>query len=145
MSQTISDHTPFTHPIASYLKLRLHQHQCFAPLRLQQGANRWKDECKGDKRHVCDSQCGEDVIRPIKLSCAQSTQVGALSKNNAFINAQTPGRLAIANVNAINPTGPVLQQTIGEATRRNSTIKAGAPLHRDRKCLQRCQQLFTPS
>ena len=72
------------------------------------------------------------------------TQVGPLPQNHPIVGAQTPSRLSISHIHAINPFGTVLQQTVGETSGGDAAIQTNALLHRNREGVQPRQQ-FLPT
>ena len=70
-------------------------------------------------------------------------EVGAFPQHNPIVGTQTPGCLAVAHIDAVNTSGTVLQQAIGETAGGDAAIEADAILHPHRKSLQAGQEFFS--
>jgi TlyA family rRNA methyltransferase/putative hemolysin len=111
-----------------------HERFCFRPVK--QATHRRQDQTQRNKRHIRHRQGGPRIclaVQPLRLEVAQ---VGPLPQDHPIVGAQTPSRLSISNIHAINPFGTVLQQTVGETSGGDAAIQTNTLLHRNRKGVQ---------
>ena len=138
----VPDHTTSTNPLPAHLKLGFHQNECLRLRSGQQASQGRKNQTQGYEGHIGDRQGRPWISLRKELVSLQMTQVRPLPQHHSRIRSQAPGRLAIADINAIDPRRSVLQQAIREPSGGDPAVQADAAVHVDRKGCQSSQQLL---
>src|SRR5215211_396417 len=115
---------PASHGHWPGLELGLDKEYCFAQRRGGR-EDAFERDRQGDEREVSHQKVG--VEREI-FAC-QVAHVGPLHNSDAWIVAQGPVELAVADVDGEHPLGPPLQEGVGKSSRRCSGIEAGTSLY----------------
>ena len=129
MHSRVSDHSSLANLPSASLELWFDEYDDL-PIRSDELPHRWKHELERDEGHVD----GGKVQRLGEL--CEVASVCPLHDHNALVPSQSPGQLAVANVDGVDARSAVLQKTVGEATCRCANVGGGCSLHRGGERLQ---------
>ncbi len=79
---------------------------------LQQFLDRWQDDFQGDEGHIDDRQ----IQWFPQILWGDIADIGPFHGHHTRVLADGPGQLTVANIDGEDLGGPLLEQTIGEAT-----------------------------
>lgn len=103
-----------------------------------EGHEGWQDRPQGDEAEVGNDQ----IDRVVQVVGAEVTHVGSLPDVHSSIGPQPLVELAMADVHRHHPQGTVLEEAIGEASRRGPGIEGDPAGRVDAEALECCAQLL---
>ncbi len=95
-----------------------------------QGGERGKDLPQGDERAIGDGEVEGQLVRG-EVGGGQLPGIGPFEDGDAWVLAEFPGELAMADIDGMNGVGAVLEEAVGEPAGTGAEIEGAETGYRD--------------